>query len=94
MSQNKHMKYIVSGRVQGVGFRYNVSHIAKELGLNGWVRNKSNGTVEIRIEGSRSKLEMFKQKIQEGSRFSQVENIEEEELYHLGGYKSFEIRFL
>jgi acylphosphatase len=94
MSRIKHVKFIVTGRVQGVGFRYSTSRIAKELGLTGWVMNKLDGTVEIRVEGNRSALERFKQRIQEGNRFLKINNIEEEELYRLGEYKNFEIRFL
>lgn len=44
-------------RVQGVGFRYEVTHIAQELNLTGWVRNKYNGDVEMEIQGSQSKID-------------------------------------
>ncbi len=50
---------VISGRVQGVGFRPFVTRIAVEFGLAGWVRNRS-GQVEIRVEGSSTALESFK----------------------------------
>jgi len=48
---------IVEGNVQGVGFRFFVSEKAKELRLNGWVRNTLKGQVEVLAEGNRDDLE-------------------------------------
>ena len=42
---------VVSGWVQGVGFRWSVSREARRLGVRGWVRNRSDGTVEVVAEG-------------------------------------------
>lgn len=42
---------IFHGRVQGVGFRYRAAMMANELGLTGWVRNLSDGTVEMEVQG-------------------------------------------
>lgn len=50
---------IVYGRVQGVSFRYYTVLRAKELGLNGWVTNLDDGSVEVLAEGSRHILESF-----------------------------------
>lgn len=46
----------VHGRVQGVGYRYNTQQIAQNLGVTGFVRNLSDGTVEIVAEGSDEQL--------------------------------------
>jgi acylphosphatase len=46
-----------SGMVQGVGFRYTVRRYASNLNLNGWVRNLSDGRVEVLIEGEKEKIE-------------------------------------
>ena len=46
-------RVIVSGRVQGVYYRGACRAVARELGLRGWVRNRSDGTVEVVAEGSR-----------------------------------------
>lgn len=51
--------FIVSGRVQGVGFRYGTKRIAEQLELAGWVRNLPGGTVEIKATGDPQKLAEF-----------------------------------
>ena len=51
----KHLR--VSGRVQGVGFRYSMQHEAKLLGVTGWVRNRHDGTVEALVAGPAEAVE-------------------------------------
>lgn len=93
MSEIKHMKFIVYGEVQGVGFRYFTHQLADELGLIGWVKNHDDGTVEIRVEGKKSQLLEFRKKIEKGNHFSKITHLEEDELYYLGDYRHFEIRY-
>ena len=50
------LQAFVSGNVQGVGFRYFVMSVAKELGLTGWVRNLYDGNVQVVAEGKRTSL--------------------------------------
>lgn len=50
----KHMRF--TGRVQGVGFRYRASHAARGLGLTGWVRNESDGSVEMEVQGTTEQI--------------------------------------
>jgi acylphosphatase len=61
MEQQVHVYY--SGRVQGVGFRYTAIHLAQELEITGWVKNLSDGRVEILAEGQEDVLESFLDKI-------------------------------
>ena len=50
---------VISGRVQGVGFRHYCVQIARRYGLRGWVRNSDDGYVEVTVEGEEASLEPF-----------------------------------
>lgn len=73
-------RYLVSGRVQGVGFRYYVLRRAQTLGLVGWVRNRPDGTVEIEAQGDAASLASFEVQLRQGPRFSNVTNVEISEI--------------
>lgn len=67
---------IVSGRVQGVGFRFAAKQSALEHQLVGWVHNKFDGTVEMEIAGDDEKVEQFLSDVKSGfNRFIEVENV-------------------
>lgn len=68
--------YIVKGRVQGVGFRWYVQREAAALGLRGWVRNTTDGHVEVLAAGSEEQLHALEKKLQQGSRGSRVDRID------------------
>ena len=63
----------IHGRVQGVGFRYFTQNKALELGIRGWVRNTSQGSVEFLAQGGDQALERFMHYIQVGPIGSRVE---------------------
>ena len=67
----------VVGRVQGVGFRWYVVEKAQSLRLAGWVRNKSDGNVEIAAAGGRDALTTFEAAVKAGPRGARVEQIRE-----------------
>lgn len=71
----KHL--IISGRVQGVGFRYYTYRNAKEFGIKGWVQNLQDGTVETVLTGSQEDVEKMVDKLKEGPPSSRVQNIKE-----------------
>ena len=68
-------KFVVSGRVQGVGFRYFVRQKAAEIGLAGWVRNRPDGTVEAEAGGSLEQLEAFEAALRAGPPLARVDHV-------------------
>ena len=84
---------IISGRVQGVGFRYSAQQKAKEYNLVGWVRNNMDGTVELEAEGSEDQLSAYIAELKSGfNQFIRVEHIKEQTIDKKQGYKKFSIR--
>ncbi len=79
MVNTKSIRYVVTGRVQGVGFRAFTKDTALALGLNGWVRNLSDGSVEIMASGPTDKIHTFEEKIRVGPSFARVVHIVTEE---------------
>jgi acylphosphatase len=69
-------RYLVSGRVQGVGYRYFAARAAQDLKLAGWVRNLSDGRVEAYAAGPVSKLEDFEGRLRTGPPASVVRSFE------------------
>jgi len=65
-------RYRISGQVQGVGYRYYVWREAQALSLNGWVRNRADGTVEALLDGSEEDHAVIRRRLEEGPRFSRV----------------------
>jgi acylphosphatase len=66
----------VRGRVQGVGFRYSALNAARSLGLRGWVRNESDGSVTARFQGSEAEVEQFIEWLKKGPSFSSVQDVD------------------
>ncbi len=84
-------RYIVKGRVQGVGFRWFVEREANQLGLKGWVRNSLDGSVEVLAVGSPGQLSVLRRKLQEGPRASRVDTVEELPARAIPGLNTFRI---
>jgi len=89
--QKSAVKIIVSGIVQGVGFRYFIARLASELGLNGYVKNLWNGDVEIYAEGRIEFIEEIVKKAKEGPSHSRVSDCKLEWLDFANKYNKFEI---
>ena len=73
--KNKHVKIIVSGRVQGVGFRYQTHQEALKYNIFGFAKNQLDGTVLIEAEGDESNVDLFVEWCKHGPAFSRVDNI-------------------
>jgi acylphosphatase len=67
---------LVTGRVQGVGFRWYVREAAQRLGLTGWVRNRPDGSVELAADGSPEAQELFMTVVQRGPNGARVAAVE------------------
>lgn len=72
-------RYIVRGRVQGVGYRYFAQAWAAEIGLTGYARNLDDGNVEVYAVGTSRQLDEFAGRLRQGPRFSDVRGLEEQE---------------
>ncbi len=83
----------VTGLVQGVSFRWFVQKRALELGLVGYVRNLSDGSVGFVAEGRRDALERLLDAVRAGPSAAEVENVETEWSAPTGEFRRFEIRF-
>jgi len=84
-------RFIVRGRVQGVGFRWFVEREAHILGIAGWVRNNPDSSVEVFAVGSRDQLSGLRSRLREGPRAARVDNVEEFEAKPTSGLTSFRI---
>jgi len=90
MKKQLHIYY--SGRVQGVGFRFTSRYLANELGILGWVRNLSDGRVEIVAEQEEDTLRDFLSQI--SGRFQRyINDVSVEMLPATGDFKDFDIKF-
>ena len=74
---NEARRYTVRGRVQGVGFRWFVEAEAHKLRIAGWVRNNSDGAVELLAVGTRAQLAALQAKLWQGPRAARVDDVEE-----------------
>jgi len=72
-------RWLVSGRVQGVGFRYFAQRRADELGLSGWARNLDDGRVEVYAMGPAERLSDLAAALHMGPRMAEVRGVEEME---------------
>jgi len=88
---NKAFILHVFGRVQGVGFRYYTKKKAEDFGLHGFVKNHSDGSVYIEVEGSSEALEAFSFWCEEGPPWAHVSRVNKQEIPPQD-YQQFEIR--
>jgi len=85
-------RFIVSGRVQGVGFRYFALDAARREGLHGYVTNQDDGTVEVVAEGESESIERFERAVRRGPSRARVEQVMVDEIEPSQGNSGFSIR--
>jgi acylphosphatase len=69
-------RYLIGGRVQGVGFRYFAEEVAHREGVHGWVRNLPDGRVEVAADGDAESIERFERSLRHGPRGARVDAFE------------------
>lgn len=85
------IRILISGDVQGVGFRAWVRGMARELGLVGWVKNRGDGAVEVVAEGTKKDLEELIKQCQHGPEVAWVENVDVTWSKGTGEFVGFEV---
>ena len=86
-------RFIVRGRVQGVGFRYFAIRAARSCGVTGTVRNLADGSVEAIAEGMPSAVEEFRRELERGPSYAHVTRIDESDLPVTGRYNGFDVTY-
>ena len=85
-------RFLIRGRVQGVGFRWFVEREAHILQIAGWVRNNHDGSVEVLAMGTREQLAGLRMRLHEGPRAARVDHVEESEAKPVAGLDVFQVR--
>jgi acylphosphatase len=94
MNEMARVHIFVKGLVQGVFFRANTQKMAKDFGLNGWVKNTPEGGVEAVFEGEKEKIEELLQWAKRGPQGARVDGIDIKWEEYQEEFKNFEIRYL
>ena len=84
-------RFLISGDVQGVGYRFFAQRASARHQVFGYVKNLDDGRVEVLAEGPASNVEAFKHDLAAGPRFGFVEHVEEINVDPIGSYSSFRI---
>lgn len=85
--------FLITGKVQGVGYRYFAMRAANQYQISGYVRNLASGQVEIVAEGQREAMESFKKELAIGPYHAEVIQIEEKTLENTGRFQGFRIEY-
>lgn len=93
MPQKTRVHIFVSGKVQGVFFRFETQVKAQELGLTGWVKNLADGRVEIVAEGEKERVEKLVNWAKRGPEMASVDGFQMEWQEYKGKFEDFEIKY-
>ena len=83
--------FVITGRVQGVGFRYFTQDVARREGVTGWVRNLPDGAVEALVEGDAEAVTRVERALRAGPRGARVETVHVDQHEAGGTYRDFSI---
>ena len=93
VNQKMQFYVLISGKVQGVGFRNFTQRNAQQLGINGYAKNLANGKVEVVAEGDKAQLDALVALLRRGPRYARVDSLEIDERPFTEEYQSFGIRY-
>ena len=79
--------------MQGVGYRFYATRVARRLGLRGWIQNNRDGTVEASVEGDKSVIDEWIEELKEGPRYAEVTMIDQETKEFTGKLPDFDVKF-
>ena len=88
---NVRRHFLISGSVQGVGFRYRASYSARALGLTGYVRNLYDGRVEMEVQGDRDSIDRMLGQIDAGS-YIHIDDIDVKDIPLVENERDFKVK--
>ena len=83
----------IHGKVQGVGYRFFATRVARRLGLKGHIQNLRDGSVEAMVEGEGTAIDEWIEELREGPRFAEVSRIDQEKRDFRGTFGDFDVKF-
>ncbi len=93
MSESKIREHIrFTGYVQGVGFRYRLSHLAQRYGVTGWVRNEYDGSVSAELQGLSEEIDQIIQQLQQ-DRYIEIQGMDRRKIPMEETEYSFQVRY-
>ena len=92
MSDQVRAEFNISGRVQGVGFRFFVIERARRLNMSGYVSNNIDGTVEVVAEGDQQDINTLHEYLKQGPMMAHVENCKVTTKESTGEFRGFDVR--
>lgn len=91
MNEQRHLR--IHGKVQGVGYRFFATRVARRMGLKGWIVNMRDGTVEALVEGNKKSIDEWIEELREGPRYAEVTKIDQESRDFTGKLGDFDVKF-
>jgi acylphosphatase len=83
----------IHGKVQGVGFRFFATRVARRLGLKGWIQNTRDGSVAAAVEGDSDAIDRWIEELREGPRYAEVSRIDQQRSEFRGQFGDFDVKF-
>lgn len=91
MKELRHLR--IHGKVQGVGYRFFATRVARRMGLKGWIQNMRDGAVEALVEGEKKAIDEWIEELREGPRYAEVTQIDQESKDFTGRLGDFDVKF-